>query len=90
MSMPGVTAAFLDGYVIVQHGAPSHTSKVTQQWCRTHMTDFCDKDIVATLQPGPEPNGLCDLVHPRDGCLRNAPQQHRQSEADPSDRLVQP
>ena len=53
--MPGVTEAFLGGYVFVQHCAPSHTAKVTKQWCRTHMTDFCDKDMWPPSSPNLNP-----------------------------------
>lgn len=43
--LPWLTASFPDGYVFTQDGAPSHTSNVTQQWCKAQLKGFWDKNM---------------------------------------------
>ena len=43
--LPWVTASFPNGYVFIQDGAPSHTANVTQQWCKSHLNGFWDKNM---------------------------------------------
>lgn len=49
--LPWATESFRDGYVFVQDGAPSHTARVTQEWCKTHMAGFWDKDMWPPSSP---------------------------------------
>ena len=39
-----VRGSFPNGYVFAQDGVPSHTPKLTQQWCRSSFHGFWDKD----------------------------------------------
>ena len=43
------------GYVVVQNVTSSHTANFTQQWCKTHMPGFWDKDMWPTSSPDLSP-----------------------------------
>ncbi|KAG1667495.1 RWD domain-containing protein 4 [Nymphon striatum] len=53
--LPWVTEAFGDNYVFTQDGAPSHTSNVTQQWCKSHFSGFWDKNAWPPSSPDANP-----------------------------------
>ena len=50
-----VTESFPGGYVFTQDGAPSHTSNVTQQWCKSHFKGFWDKNMWPPSSPDINP-----------------------------------
>ena len=43
--LPWASASFPNGYIFTQDGARSHTSKITQQWCKANLKGFLDKDM---------------------------------------------
>ena len=54
-ALPWIAQSFRDGYVVVQDVASSHTANFTQQWCKTHMPGFWDKDMWPPSSPGLSP-----------------------------------
>ena len=44
-ALPWARGSFLIGYIFTQDGAPWHTSKLTQQWCKSNFSGFWDKDM---------------------------------------------
>ena len=53
--LPWVNASFAGGYVFTQDGAPSHSSKATQQWCKIHLKRFRGKDMLSPSSPNVNP-----------------------------------
>ena len=54
-ALPWVTQSFRDGYVVVQDVASPHTANFTQQWCKTHMPGFWDKNMWPSSSPDLSP-----------------------------------
>lgn len=53
--LPWVSEHFGNDYVFTQDGAPSHTSNVTQQWCKDHFSGFWDKNCWPPSSPDINP-----------------------------------
>lgn len=49
--LPWITESFGKRYVFTQDGVLSHTSNLTQQWCKDHLSVFRDKNIRPISSP---------------------------------------
>lgn len=54
-ALPWLRQTFSDGYIFTQDGAPAHTSKKTQTWCRENFVDFVSKDFWPPSSPDINP-----------------------------------
>ena len=54
-ALPWARGSFPNGHVFTQDGAPSHTSKLTQQWCKSNFHGFWDKDMWPPSSPDLNP-----------------------------------
>lgn len=52
---PWITESFGKRYVFTQDGAPSHTSNLTQKWCKDHFSGFWDKNMWPPSSPDINP-----------------------------------
>ena len=50
-ALPWVRGSFPNGYIFTHDGAPSHTSKLTQQRCKSSFHEFWDKDMWPPSSP---------------------------------------
>uniref|UniRef100_A0A3P8VM51 Uncharacterized protein n=1 Tax=Cynoglossus semilaevis TaxID=244447 RepID=A0A3P8VM51_CYNSE len=53
--LPWCTNVFGKQYIFTQDGAPTHTSNVTQTWCKQHFAGFWDKTMWPPSRPDINP-----------------------------------
>ena len=56
-------------FVFQQDGAPAHTSKMSQDWLKSKIPDFIQKEEWPPIQPRFKSNGLFYVVHHGEQCL---------------------
>lgn len=80
--LPCVTESFQKRYVFTRDGAPSHTSKATEQWCKTHLRRIWDKNMWPSFGPDFNPmdvvmlsildSDVCSAAHSSSALLKQA------------------